>query len=129
MNYRLAFPLTASIAVLAASAASTAPPPPKANPAGAALYKQRCQMCHNSVAGQPALLGPNLAGLGGRKAGATGFNYSTALKASGLVWTKANLDKYLTAPGKMVPGTRMVISVSDAKQRAALVDYLATLPK
>ena len=35
------------------------------------------------------------------------------------------LDKFLTAPGKLVPGTRMVIAVTDAGQRKALVAWLA----
>jgi cytochrome c len=69
-------------------------------------------------------LAPNLAGVVGRKAGSTAFNYSTALKNSNLVWNRANLDRYLTAPARTVPGTRMVVSVTDAAQRAALLNYL-----
>jgi cytochrome c len=66
-----------------------------------------------------------LAGLLGRKAASTQFNYSPALKASKLTWTRANLERYLTGPGQMVPGTRMVISVSDPAQRAAILNFLA----
>lgn len=95
-----------------------------AKPDGAVLFKQRCQLCHQTVTGKPSPLGPNLAGVSGRKAGSTTFAYSSALKASGLVWTSPNLDRFLAAPAKMVPGTRMVIAVSDAAQRAAIVEFL-----
>ena len=94
---------------------------------GASLFKQRCQSCHSVTAGAPSPLAPNLKGIVGRKAGATTFRYSPALKAANITWTKPNLDKFLAGPGKMVPGTRMVISVPDAKQRAELVNYLASI--
>lgn len=103
-----------------------------ANPAGAApgpdgqtLFRQRCGSCHTVTPGARAVLAPNLAGVVGRKAASTTFAYSPALKASNVTWTRANLDRFLTAPGRMVPGTRMVIAVPDAGQRAALIDYLS----
>ena len=87
-------------------------------------------MCHANVAGVRSGMGPNLAGLAGRPAASLpGFAYSSALKTSGLTWSPAALDKFLAAPSKLVPGTRMVISVADAKQRQDLVAYLATLKK
>jgi cytochrome c len=94
-------------------------------PDGAALFRQRCASCHVAPAGQRQVLGPSLAGVVGRKAAATAFNYSPALKASNLTWTRINLDRFLRGPMQMVPGTRMVISISDAQQRAAVLDYLA----
>ncbi|MFT3966142.1 MAG: c-type cytochrome [Sphingobium sp.] len=95
--------------------------------AGGTQFKARCGACHSVAAGQKALLAPNLSGVAGRKAGSTAFNYSPALKASGLSWDKATLDRFLAGPMKAVPGTRMVISVADAKQRADIVAYLSTL--
>jgi cytochrome c len=95
--------------------------------AGAAVFKQRCDTCHSAPPGQPHGIGPNLAGVVGRKAGATSFNYSQALKTSGLVWDKATLDRFLSGPGKAVPGTRMLVSVPDPKQRADLIAYLGGL--
>lgn len=97
--------------------------------AGAAFFKQRCQTCHTVTPGQAPGLAPNLFGVVGRKAASTTFNYSTALKASGLTWDTATLDKFLTSPMKLVPGTRMLIPVSDPKQRADLIAYLASLKK
>lgn len=95
-----------------------------AAPDGAELFKQRCQACHSDTAGKPAGVGPNLAGVVGRKAGSTSYNYSAALKSSGLTWTKSNLDQFLSGPAKKVPGTRMVMTISDKAQRAALIAYL-----
>jgi cytochrome c len=46
---------------------------------------------------------------------------------SGITWSEETLDRFLANPGGLVPGTRMTIAIKDAAQRAALVDYLATL--
>jgi cytochrome c len=108
--------------VAAASAAALAAP---SKPDGGLVFKQRCQACHSASAAKTTPLAPNLAGVVGRKAASTSFAYSPALKKSNLTWTRASLDKYLAAPIKMVPGTRMVVSVPDPAQRAALVDFLA----
>ncbi len=117
-----------AIAVIGATAFIAAPSQQasaQSAPDGATIFKQRCSSCHAVAAGKPATLGPNLAGVGGRKAGSTAYKYSAAMKKSNIVWTRPNLDKYLTGPAKMVPGTKMMVSISDAKQRAALVDYLS----
>ncbi|CAN7258498.1 c-type cytochrome [Phenylobacterium sp. LjRoot219] len=95
--------------------------------AGAVVFRQRCQTCHTTTPGQRHGVGPNLAGLPGRAAASTDFNYSSAMKGSGLVWNAATLDRFIAAPSKVVPGTRMLIPVTDAKQRADLVAYLASL--
>jgi cytochrome c len=113
----MGIPLTAAV-----SAASLAAPS-KAD--GGLVFKQRCQACHSATAAKTTPLAPNLAGVVGRKAASTSFAYSPALKKSNLTWTRASLDKYLAAPMKMVPGTRMVVSVPDPAQRAALIDFLA----
>ncbi len=94
-------------------------------PNGQALFTQRCAMCHQVAAGGAATVGPNLRGIVGRRAAATTFNYSTPLRNSNLTWTRANLDRYLAAPARMVPGTRMAVSVADARQRSAILDFLA----
>lgn len=92
---------------------------------GAETFEDRCAMCHVAGGGQ----GPNLKGVVGRRAGSlAGFAYTPALKGSGLTWTPANLDRFLTNPGAMVPGTAMVVRINDAAQRAALIRYLAAQP-
>ena len=110
----LAFALLPSVAIAQAA------------PDGAAIYRQRCQVCHGAANAKPSPLGPNLSGVVGRGAASTSFAYSAALKASKLVWTKQNLEKYLAGPAKMIPGTRMAVVLPDKKQRAAVVGYLAT---
>jgi cytochrome c len=85
-----------------------------------------CAVCHNNVKGAGAKMGPNLHGIIGRKAGiGAGFGYSTALKESGITWTEAELDAYIAAPTKKVPGTKMVAgAVTDAEKRKAIIGYL-----
>lgn len=94
---------------------------------GETVFKQRCAACHTVVAGKPGAVGPNLSGVVGRKSGATSYGYSPAFKKMNIVWDKANLDRYLTSPAKMVPGSRMSVSLPDAKQRAAVIDYLSKM--
>ncbi|WP_313400791.1 c-type cytochrome [Stenotrophomonas sp.] len=85
-----------------------------------------CTACHSRDAGAPQRMGPNLRGVVGRKAGSNpGFDYSPALKASNITWDAAQLDAYLAAPAKHVPGTRMVIAVPDPARRQALIEYLS----
>jgi cytochrome c len=92
---------------------------------GAAVFQDRCGACHvlNGV-GQ----GPSLIGVVGRKAGALpGFAYSDAIKASGLTWTPANLDRFVSGPTRLVPGTSMRAVVPDPAERADLIAYLGSL--
>ena len=92
---------------------------------GRRIYEDRCSGCHSRVGSAD---GPGFAGVVGRRAGTNGrFPYTAALKASGVVWTEANLDRYLTNPGLFVPGTAMQMIVSDETERRDLIAYLATL--
>ena len=111
--------LALTVVVIGASSIGTAA---VAAPDGGTLFKQRCGSCHS---GPTSPIAPNLAGVVGRRAASTSFNYSPALKASGLTWTRPNLDRFLTGPQQMVPGTRMVIRVSDPAERGAIIAYLA----
>lgn len=123
MSLKLLFPAAGALVAAPLMFANAAPPAPD----GATLFKQRCSVCHSVKVGGPSALGPNLAGVSGRTAAAGKFAYTPALKAAKINWTKENLDKYLARPSKLVPGTRMVISVTDPAQRAAIVTYLGTL--
>lgn len=94
---------------------------------GKMLYESRCIGCHSLDSNRT---GPAHRGVFGRRAGVVpGYDYSPALKASGLVWTKENLDLWLTDPEKLVPGQKMGYSVPDARDRSDLVAYLKSLDK
>ena len=107
-------------------------PAPTATDAGSArgrLLSQACQACHSLEAGGGHLIGPNLAGMFGRAAGtAAGFgNYSQALQQSGIVWSPAELDRWLADPAGFLPGTTMAFTgYQSAADRSALIAYLVT---
>jgi hypothetical protein len=75
------------------------------------------------------MVGPSLFGLIGRKSGSVaGFHYSAANKAADITWNADILDKYLTSPRDVVPGTIMTYAgLKDAGKRADLIAYLETL--
>jgi cytochrome c len=85
----------------------------------------KCQVCH-SIENGVNKLGPSLHGVFGRKAGTlAGYNYTDAMKNSGLTWDEASLDKYLTNPRKVVPGTRMVfVGLPKEQGRLDVIAYL-----
>ena len=61
----------------------------------------------------------------GRAAGSLpDYAYSPALKASGLVWSTDNLDRWLTNPQALVPGTKMFFLVKNAQDRADVIEFL-----
>ena len=116
-------------AVLGAAPALAAAPGGDAA-AGGKLFSQRCSVCHVIADDGKTHPAPNLRGVVGRKAASyPGFNYSPALKASGITWSSASISQFLTAPQTVVPGTFMVISVPKEDERANVVAYLASLKK
>lgn len=116
--------LCALVAVSAGRAAGAARPAGVV--AGERLFQDRCALCH-AVSGPQGGQGPSLAGVVGRQAASADFNYSRALRASGLVWDADHLDRYLADPRAAVPGTLMPVQVPSADERHALIDYLSTL--
>jgi glucose/arabinose dehydrogenase len=94
---------------------------------GAAVFAQRCELCHAVTPQGGGGQGPNLAGVVGRKAASTDFGYSQALQKLGVVWTPALLDRFLAAPSRLAPGTSMPLRVSLARDRQDIIAYLGTL--
>src|SRR5438105_4704970 len=68
----------------------------------------KCKACHQA---DKNAVGPHLGGVVGRKAASvTDYSYSEPLKASGLTWDEATLDKWISGPSKLVPGTKMIFA-------------------
>ncbi|WP_226946694.1 c-type cytochrome [Rhizorhabdus phycosphaerae] len=115
------------IAPLLALAALSAPAQAQDAAAGKRAFL-KCAACHSIKPGDPNKIGPNLSGVVGRKAGsATGFRYSAAMKAkgAGITWDAATLDKWLTRPSAVIPGTSMAFGgIPNPAERAALIAYL-----
>lgn len=112
---------TPSVAASATAAPTTAA---VTEPAAFAV----CKACHAVEPGKHGI-GPSLAGIWGDKAGdVPGFEFSDAMKASGLTWNQATLDRYLTDPRGTVPGTKMAFGgVADAAKRQQIIDYIKGL--
>lgn len=112
-----------SIATLLASADAKA---------GEAVFK-KCQACHDGSKGGPNKVGPNLYGVVERPvASHEGFAYSAAMKdfskGGSEKWTFENLNHFLIAPKKLVPGTAMGFAgLKKDEERANLIAYLHTL--
>lgn len=96
--------------------------------AGQAVFKTQCGICHSPLQGKN-MVGPSLFGIIGRKSGSIeGFHYSAANKASDITWNADILDKYLTSPREVVPGTIMTYAgLKDDAKRADLIAWLETL--
>ena len=92
---------------------------------GEQVFQDNCSTCH-VLTGQ-GFSAPALSGVYGRKAGAADFQYSDAMKKSGMVWNEMSLQQFLTDPSKAVPGTSMSFNLSDAQQRDDVIVYLKTL--
>ena len=91
---------------------------------GKGLY-QVCAGCHSIDEND---LGPRHRGIIGRRAGSVqDYSYSAALKNSGLTWDETTLDRWLTNPSVLVPGTKMYFKIDDAQIRADIIAYLKEL--
>jgi cytochrome c len=90
---------------------------------------ETCAVCHTAERGGDNGLGPNLWGVYGMHAGTNAdFAYSAGLKASAIVWSDTTLDRWLTSPSALVPGTLMGFAgLKDPDERKALIAYLKTL--
>ena len=125
------FAKVAIVGALAAIAVGSAPvragDGPVGNPAAGKAVFAKCAACHSVKPGENRL-GPTLAGVIGRKAASVpGYNYSPAMKAAKLTWTRAELDAYLANPRVKLPGIKMIFAgLPSPQSRADVVAYLAS---
>lgn len=93
---------------------------------GRQAYEAHCVGCHGNGSKSVTTLGPNLAGIVGRKAG-TGESgiHSRALTESNIRWDEPSLRWFLAGP---IEGTTtMPTAALDAQQIEDIVAYLKTL--
>ncbi|MNX49219.1 Cytochrome c2 [compost metagenome] len=96
--------------------------------AGGKLFKRVCGGCHQVGEGARPFFGPQLNNIFGRVAGSTtDYQYSDAMKSSGIVWTQEKLAAYIEDPKAVVSGTRMIFwGISDQEKIDDLLAYLQT---
>jgi cytochrome c len=124
VNRLLVCALLAAANVAAATLALADDTAPADAAHGKTLY-QGCQACHSIDDND---LGPRHRGVVGRRAGSLqDYSYSAALKNSGLTWDEPTLDRWLTNPSALVPGTKMFFRIDDAQARADIIAYLKEL--
>lgn len=95
---------------------------------GKALFSTHCGFCHSTEAGKNQM-GPSLHAVYGRQSGQLpDFSYSAPFKAAAHKWDAASLDRWLSNPAAMVPGTLMMFpGLASAEDRQHLIVYLKTL--
>jgi cytochrome c len=110
-------------------ASAKAPDRYPAQPVGWNSPARQCVVCHSLEKGGLARVAPNLWGIvGAPKARAAGYGYSQALVRAGGVWTRQELDQYLTKPDRFLPGTsKSITGLPDTKERTEIIEFLATL--
>jgi cytochrome c len=95
---------------------------------GADVFRAQCSTCHAVDAGKSSPIGPHLFGVVGRKAAtAEGFKYSPAFEQLDFAWTQSALNEYLENPQAVAPGTPKALVVPNARNRADVIAFLATL--
>jgi len=97
--------------------------------AGRAVAENHCVVCHTFEKGGKVVFGPNLFDIYGKPAAAIeGYEYSDALRNSGLVWNYLNLQEFLAHPEQFVPGTKARFpGLTSAQQKADILEYMKTL--
>lgn len=89
---------------------------------GKAVFEKRCTGCHALDRDRE---GPHLGGVYGRTAGTVkGFDYSSGLRNSHIVWNETTLERWLTNPEAMVPDTNMEFFVARPDERADVIAFL-----
>ena len=96
---------------------------------GKRVAAKHCVICHSFEKGGKQVYGPNLFDIVGKPAGAIeGYDYSAALKNSGLTWNDKNLIGFMANPEQFIKGTKARFpGLKTAKQKADILAYMKTL--
>ena len=89
----------------------------------------KCKACQQIGETAKNAIGPELNGVDGCKAGtAEGYNYSEAMKSSGITWDGDVFKEFIKSPKAKVPGTKMVFQGLPSETDAANVwAYLSSI--
>lgn len=122
-SYALAVALASAVTMMSVSAAHAA-----SAAKGKRIFEAQCSTCHSVKPGRNGI-GPSLHDVYGHHAGRVkGYDFSAAIKHSGIVWNKAALMKFLKNPHKDVPGTKMPYGgLPSASKRADVIAYLKSV--
>ncbi|HJS32193.1 MAG TPA: cytochrome c family protein [Alphaproteobacteria bacterium] len=114
-----------ALASIGAAIATTQSGALAADPERGRQIFRKCVTCHTVEVNGRNRVGPRLHGIFGRVAGGVSdFNYSPALKNSGIIWDERTLDAYLKDSEGFVPGTKMYGGLTLDEDRADLIAYL-----
>lgn len=96
--------------------------------AGAQLFESECRRCHATDADHESY-GPPLENVIGRAAGSyPDYDFSVALEASGIVWTKPALRAWMEDNAGFMPGTKMRhVGISDRTVQDFILAYLESI--
>lgn len=96
--------------------------------AGETLFQAECRRCHSPDADNDSY-GPPLENIVGRAAGSyQDYDYSTALEASGIVWTPAALRAWMEDNDGFMPGTKMRhVGIEDRTVQDFILAYLTSI--
>jgi cytochrome c len=96
---------------------------------GEALFLKQCKICHDATRQMLRYRGPPLWGIVGKaKAAFEGFKYSPVIRTLSGHWTYEDLNKFLSDPARVLPGTDMGTNgYQEETERADLIVYLRTL--
>lgn len=128
-SYRCFIPSLLGAALIAtAQFAFAASCEPEQVKTGQDVFQNKCAACHSVDKNAGQMMGPNLHGLMGRKAGSLpGFNYSMAMKSKGITWSPETFEQFITKPQAYVSGTYMPFAgLKSADDRHNLDCYLST---
>tara|TARA_B100001559_G_scaffold63619_1_gene51322 strand:- start:1171 stop:1713 length:543 start_codon:yes stop_codon:yes gene_type:complete len=92
---------------------------------GQKVFK-KCSACHMIASDGKNMIGPNLWGVIGRKAGSDGdYKYSKAMVAYGKEWSFEEMNAYLIKPQAYIKGTKMAFAgLRKEKDRASVILFM-----